>query len=342
MHTTPAHGRGPAPHTHGTRAMPSTPHTHTCTQAMPRPTAPMILRCSWMKVSSLVMQPPCRGGGAAEGGESSSRLGDGATQHPRQLSRPPPAYLHFVDVGGVVPPPTARHHGLAAAVGDHSSVRFTRADPLAVLPVPRVVAAAAVELQQEQSSGGAPGLSPVARLPQRSGEAPPCASQPPTSCCSLSTALVTPSWPGWWYRLVMVPLRFSLSSAFSWGEGGTAAALVEDSEVGQGGSGRRPAKGGHAGGLWEGLGSGNGRWMLAQTGGCGGQVAGSHPDGRGQGRRQGRHSRFPGHLPQPRGSLGAEGQLAMPVVHPPPVTPPPLQGLRTRGSALQPYCLCPS
>lgn len=84
-----------------------------------------------------------------------------------------------------------------------------------------------------------PGPSPVVGLPQRSREAPPCASQPPTSCCSLSTALVTPSWPGWWYRLVMVSLRFSLSSAFSWGEGGTAAALVEDSEVGQGGSGRR-------------------------------------------------------------------------------------------------------
>lgn len=150
---------------------------------MPRPTAPMILRCSWMKVSSLVMQPPCRGGGAAEGGKSSSHLRGGATQPPasRQLSRPPPAYLHFVNVGGVVPPPTARHHGLAAAVGDHSSVCLARADPLTVLPVPRVVAAAAVKLQQscssaEQSSGRAPSLTrpvphsrppPAAVCPQR-------------------------------------------------------------------------------------------------------------------------------------------------------------------------------
>lgn len=38
---------------------------------------------------------------------------------------------------------------------------------------------------------------------------------PPTSCCSLSTALVTPSWPGWRYRLVMVSFKFSLSSVFS-------------------------------------------------------------------------------------------------------------------------------
>jgi hypothetical protein len=35
--------------------------TRTCTQAMPMPTAPMTLRCSWMKVSSLVMQPPWQG-----------------------------------------------------------------------------------------------------------------------------------------------------------------------------------------------------------------------------------------------------------------------------------------
>lgn len=42
-------------------------------------------------------------------------------------------------------------------------------------------------------------------------------SHPPTSCCSLSTALVTPSWPGWWYCLVMVSFRFSLSSVFNWG-----------------------------------------------------------------------------------------------------------------------------
>lgn len=39
----------------------------------------------------------------------------------------------------------------------------------------------------------------------------------PTSCCSLSTALVTPSWPDWWYLLIMVSFRFSLSSVFSCG-----------------------------------------------------------------------------------------------------------------------------
>lgn len=37
---------------------PPRPTARTCTQAMPMPTAPMTLRCSWMKVSSLVMQPP--------------------------------------------------------------------------------------------------------------------------------------------------------------------------------------------------------------------------------------------------------------------------------------------
>ena len=42
-----------------------------------------------------------------------------------------------------------------------------------------------------------------------------------------------------------------------------------------------------------GKGSGNGHWTLARTGGCGGQVAGSHPDGCGQGWQQGRHSRSP-------------------------------------------------
>ena len=72
-----------------------------------------------------------------------------------------------------------------------------------------------MKLQQEQSSGRAPSLTPEAGLPQRSREAPTRAPQLPTSCCSLSTALVTPAWPGWWYRLVMVSLRFSLSSAFS-------------------------------------------------------------------------------------------------------------------------------
>ena len=36
------------------------------------------------------------------------------------------------------------------------------------------------------------------------------------------------------------------------------------------------------------------------------------------------------------GSSGAEGRLAVPVAHPPPVAPPPLQGLRAQGSALQP------
>lgn len=192
--------------------------------------------------------------------------------HPRQLSRPPLAYLHFVDVGGMVPPPAARHHSLAAAVGDHPSVRLARADPLTVLPVPRAVAAAAVELRREQSSGGAPGRSPGAGRLQRPGEAPPRTSRPPTSCCSLSTALVTPSWPSWWYRLVMVSLRFSLSSAFSWGEGGTAAALVEDSEVGQGGSGRRPGWRGmqeDSGKGW-GQGMGIGCWLRRVVVGPGG------------------------------------------------------------------------
>lgn len=42
-------------------AQPAPLPARTCTQAMPMPTAPMTLRCSWMKVSSLVMQPPWQG-----------------------------------------------------------------------------------------------------------------------------------------------------------------------------------------------------------------------------------------------------------------------------------------
>lgn len=61
----------------------------TCTQAMPRPTAPMILRCSWMKVSSLVMQPPC--GGTGEGRLQAGRR----VPHTPHLPAPGPGLAHL-------------------------------------------------------------------------------------------------------------------------------------------------------------------------------------------------------------------------------------------------------
>ena len=57
-----------------------------------------------------------------------------------------------------------------------------------------------------------------------------------------------------------------------------------------------------------------------------GQGAGSHPDGRGQGRRQGRHSRFPGHLPQPSRQLGCGGPAGGPCGPPSTCGPAPSPG----------------
>lgn len=58
------------------------------------------------------------------------------------------ASLHFIDVGGMVPFATASYHSLTAAVRNHAVVCLTRADPLTVSPVLRVVAATTVELQE--------------------------------------------------------------------------------------------------------------------------------------------------------------------------------------------------
>ena len=71
--------------------LPAPPRT--CTQAMPTPTAPMILRCSWMKVSSLVMQPPWRGRGkvpkVGESGPSGGPPAPGAAAAPQPFTGEP-------------------------------------------------------------------------------------------------------------------------------------------------------------------------------------------------------------------------------------------------------------
>lgn len=98
-----------------------------------------------MNVSSLVMQPPWQ-----EECNDESECWPGWCCLPFQV----PAYLHLVDVGGMIPPPTVRHHSLAAAVRNHTLARLARADPLAVLPVLRAVAATAVKLQATDLSLG--------------------------------------------------------------------------------------------------------------------------------------------------------------------------------------------
>lgn len=44
-------------------------------------------------------------------------------------------YLHLVDVGGVDPLATVRHHGFAAAVGHPATLGFLGQDVCAVLPI---------------------------------------------------------------------------------------------------------------------------------------------------------------------------------------------------------------
>ena len=51
------------------------------------------------------------------------------------LKPPPPAHLHAVDVGGVVPRAAPRGGALAAGVRDGAALGPGRADPQAVRPV---------------------------------------------------------------------------------------------------------------------------------------------------------------------------------------------------------------
>lgn len=60
-----------------------------------------------------------------------------------------------------------------------------------------------------------------------------------------------------------------------------------------------------------------------------GQVAGSHPEGRGQGRQQRRHSRSPGHLPSPSRQLGCGGPAGGPCGPPSTCGPAPISRLST-------------
>ena len=58
--------------------------------------------------------------------------------------------LHLVDVGGVVSEATEGGDGLAAAVWNQPVLRLCRLDVHALQPVPRVVAAAALELSRDR------------------------------------------------------------------------------------------------------------------------------------------------------------------------------------------------
>lgn len=94
--------------------------------------------------------------------------------------------LHPVDVGGVVPPATHGGDGFTAAVGDHPARRFTRRDEATRRPVARVVAAAALELWRRGE---------VVKQAVQAEERERTLAR--TSCCSLSTASVMSSFPGW-------------------------------------------------------------------------------------------------------------------------------------------------
>ena len=72
-------------------------------------------------------------------------LGSSLTDSPQGTSTD----LHLVDVGGVVSEATEGGDGLAAAVWNQPVLGLGRLDVHALQPVPRVVAAAALELHSE-------------------------------------------------------------------------------------------------------------------------------------------------------------------------------------------------
>ena len=140
----------------------------TCTQAIPMPTAPMILRWSRMNVSSFVMQPPwekkrcpntyglhCMSyfnqstdADAFVSRNHGKRALRGRRSHAAQLT-----HLHLVDVGGVVPFPAAQSGGFAAAVRHHPVPGQPRLHPLTFDPVRGTVAATALKLEEVIGKG---------------------------------------------------------------------------------------------------------------------------------------------------------------------------------------------